>query len=153
MARYFIGSARHRLDAKGRVSLPSDYRAVLREQGSAEAFVIVPRPTPEPFHLAFSVPGHERLIERIGAVAYPSAEQKRETRRRFISEARPVGLEDGGRFVLARDLREALGLGAEAAFVGDGETFQIWDPAPWERLHGPAAAAAEPVEIDFAGLV
>jgi MraZ protein len=152
LARYFIGSATHKLDAKGRVSLPSDYRAVLRAQGSEDSFVVVPRPGADPCHLAFSGPGHERLIERIGSADYPSPAHRRETRRRFISEARPVALEDGGRFVLPRDLREALGLDKEVQFVGDGETFQIWEPGAWESLHG-AAEEADAVEIDFAGLV
>lgn len=153
MVRYFIGSAAHKLDAKGRVSLPADYRDVLKAQESADVFVIVPAGAGVPFHLAFSRQGHERLIERIAAMSFASPEQKRETRRRFISEARPVSVEEGGRFVLSRELRDALGLDKEVQFVGDGETFQIWQPATHAAAEAKAAETAEPAELDFAGLV
>ncbi|MEL6220059.1 MAG: MraZ N-terminal domain-containing protein, partial [Pseudomonadota bacterium] len=70
MVRYFIGSAAHKLDAKGRVSLPADYREVLKTQDSADVFVIVPAGAGVPFHLAFSRQGHERLIERIAGMTF-----------------------------------------------------------------------------------
>ncbi|MEM9147358.1 MAG: hypothetical protein AAGC57_14285 [Pseudomonadota bacterium] len=151
--RYFIGSAAHKLDAKGRVSLPADYREVLRAQDSADVFVIVPAGAGVGYHLALSRQGHERLIERIASMSFASPEQKRETRRRFISEARPVSVEEGGRFVLARELRDSLGLDKEVCFVGDGETFQIWRPEDQAAAAAAAAEAAAPVDVDFAGLV
>ncbi|MEO0622288.1 MAG: hypothetical protein AAFU49_04720 [Pseudomonadota bacterium] len=153
MVRYFIGSAAHKLDAKGRVSLPADYREVLKTQDSADVFVIVPAGAGVPFHLAFSRQGHERLIERIAGMTFANPAEKRETRRRFISEARPISVEEGGRFVLSKELREGLGLDKEVQFVGDGETFQIWQPSAHAKAEAAAAEAAAPAEIDFAGLV
>ncbi len=150
--RYFIGSATHKLDAKGRVSLPSDYREVLRAQESADVFVVVPAEPGGDFHLAFSRTGHERLIERLAGLSYATPAQRRETRRRYISEARPVSLEEGGRFVMGRELRERLGLDKEVLFVGDGETFQIWSPARYAGLHG-AAEESGALDLDFGGLV
>lgn len=154
MARFFIGSATHKLDGKGRVSLPSAYRDVLRRQDSEDEFVLVPRLPGKDHHIALSRPGHERLIKRLGAQSYPSEAHKREMRRLYIAEARAFQLEDGGRFVLPKDLRDMLGLTKEAQFVGDGETFQIWEPGRYAEVTG-AVPEAEigPVEIDLAGLV
>ncbi len=153
MARFFIGSATHKLDGKGRVSLPSDFRDVLRAQESADEFILVPAEPAGEFHLAFSRAGHERLIQRLGAMSYPSPAHKRAARRRFIAEAKPISVEEGGRFVLPRELREALGLEGAAQFVGDGETFQIWHPERYAAVETAAETELEPVELDFAGLV
>lgn len=151
--RFFIGSALHKLDAKGRVSLPSDYRDVLREHGAADGFILVPAQGAD-FHLALSRTAHEALVQRLGSMDYASPKQRADTRRRFISNARPVSLEDGGRFVLSQGEREALDLGREVRFVGDAETFQIWEPARYQAIHGPDEAAEEAVaDVDLAGLV
>lgn len=154
MARFFIGSATHKLDGKGRVSLPSDFRDALRAQESADAFILVPAAEGAAHHLCFSRAGHERLIQRLGALSYPSPAHKRAARRRYIADAKPISVEEGGRFVLARELREGLGLSAQVQFIGDGETFQIWEPGAYAEATAPEPEAPlDPVEIDFAGLV
>lgn len=151
--RFFIGSALHKLDAKGRVSLPSDYREVLREHGAADGFILVPAQGSD-FHLALSRTAHEALVQRLGGMSYASPKQRADTRRRFISNARPISLEDGGRFVLTQGEREALGLAREVRFVGDAETFQIWEPGHYEAVHGPEEAAEDvAADVDLAGLV
>ena len=141
MTRNFIGSATHRLDAKGRVSLPSDYRDVLREQGSPDGFILIPADELEPMHVCMSRAGHSELIAMLARQDYDSFEEEQATRRRYVGNARPISVEDGGRFVLSRDLRDGIDLTDQARFVGDGGTFQIWQPAAYDALFGPAAPA------------
>ncbi|MGF1446195.1 MAG: division/cell wall cluster transcriptional repressor MraZ [Pikeienuella sp.] len=158
MARFFIGSATHKLDGKGRVSLPSDFRDVLKEQagasGGAEEFVLVPAQGDQAFHTGLSRSGHEALVRRISGARYPNAAVKRAVRQRFIAAAKPISVEEGGRFVLPRELREVLGLTNAVQFVGDGETFQIWQPERYAELAVEVPEAElDAVDLDFAGLV
>lgn len=141
VTRNFIGSATHKVDAKGRVSLPSDYRDVLREQGSPDGFILIPADDLEPMHVCMSRAGHSELIAMLSQQDYETLEEEQATRRRYIGNARPVSVEDGGRFVLSRELREGLALSGEARFVGDGGTFQIWQPAAYDALFGARAPA------------
>lgn len=154
MARFFIGSATHKMDAKGRVSLPSDYRAVLEAHGGRDRFVLVPASDGFECHIAFTVAGHERLVEAlsVGEEAFASPEEERETRRRYIWSAKPLQLESTGRFVLSQELRSAIGLTSEVHFVGDGQTFQIWDPARFGVQAAPADAPAKPKALNLARL-
>ena len=154
MARNFIGSATHRLDAKGRVSLPSDYREVLRadgEPGKPDGFVLIPAAEDEPAHIAMTPSGHAELIAMLTQEVYDSPEEEQATRMRYIGNARPVSVEDGGRFVLSKDLRDMLGLTDQVRFVGDGGTFQIWEPGAHDARFGPAAAA-KPKKLRLAGI-
>ena len=152
MSRFFIGSATHKLDAKGRVSLPSDFRDVLEAHGCRDRFVLVPASDGTDCHIAFTESGHARLVEHLGSgeEAFESEEEERETRRRYIWNAKPVAVEDTGRFVLSQDLRAALGLADQVRFVGDGQTFQIWEPARFDALHGAAEGRAKPKKLNLA---
>jgi len=58
------------LDAKGRVSLPSDFRDVLEAHGARDRFVLVPASDGVEAHIAFSVAGHERLVDALSADAF-----------------------------------------------------------------------------------
>lgn len=152
VAQNFIGWATHKLDAKGRVSLPSTFRDVLRAQGSPDDFVLIPSTGMEgedPSHLAMTPAGHAQLIAALSEEEYDSPEQEQATRLRYIGNARPISVEEGGRFVLSRDLREALGLTDQVHFVGDGGTFQLWHPETHAARHGPAAAV-RPKRISLA---
>ncbi|GMG82335.1 division/cell wall cluster transcriptional repressor MraZ [Paralimibaculum aggregatum] len=149
----FIGSAKHKVDAKGRVSLPSDYREVLSFHRCAEEFILVPAGRGDS-HLGMTRVAHERLVSRVNQTKYKTPRQRQQARRRYIHEARPVSLEDGGRFVLSRELREELDLEGWVKFVGEGDTFEMWKPERYEEVHGPEDEEdAEPFEMDLTGLV
>jgi len=141
VTRNFIGSVTHKVDAKGRVSLPSEFREVLRGQGSPDGFILIPADELEPMHVCMSREGHSQLIATIARQDYDSFEEEQATRRRYIGNARSIAVEEAGRFVLGKDLREGLKLSGEARFVGDGGTFQIWQPGAYDALFGAAAPA------------
>lgn len=137
VTRNFIGSATHRLDGKGRVSLPSSFRDVLRAHETPDDFVLIPAAGDDPAHIAMTPAGHAELIAALVEEDYDSPEQEDATRQRYIGDARPISVEEHGRFVLSRDLREALALSDQVRFVGDGGTFQIWNPETHAARLGP----------------
>ncbi|MEM0923041.1 MAG: MraZ N-terminal domain-containing protein, partial [Pseudomonadota bacterium] len=118
--KYFVGSFEHRLDAKGRVSLPAVFREALREQGSPSEFVLLP-PDEKPCLRAMSQEGHHGVIRKLRDIDYESEEEEEATRQQYIAAARIVSVEDTGRFVLGREHRAAIGCpnGGDLIFRGD----------------------------------
>lgn len=156
MARFFIGSATHKLDGKGRVSIPADFRDVLEAHGAKDRFVLVPAQEAGDPHLAFTVSGHERLVERLGSgeEMFASEAEERETRRRYVWSAKPIAIEHTGRFVLSKELRDRIGLTDQVLFIGDGPTFQIWEPGRFEARHQPAGEPTPaPKRLNLARMV
>lgn len=152
VSKFFIGSATHKLDKIGRVSLPSDFRDVLREEGVPDRFVLVPAGAGGDCHIAFTKPGHERLVKRLAKTKFASDDEEFLTRQRYIWNAKPISVEDNGRFVLSQELRDQLGLTNQAYFLGDGPTFQIWEPGRFAALHGERSGA-EPKKLNLARMI
>ena len=50
-----------------------------------------------------------------------------------LTDARQIPVDDAGRIVLSKDLRDQLGLDGEVRFVGRGSSFEIWEPASRDR--------------------
>ena len=124
--KYFTGSSTHKVDAKGRVSLPADFRKVLDAYGSTH-IVILPQMQRSEAHVALSQAGYEKVIEQAEAMGldYDDADAMSMS---VLTDARQIPVDDTGRIVLSKDLREQIGLDGEVRFVGRGSSFELWEP-------------------------
>jgi MraZ protein len=125
--KYFTGSSTHKVDAKGRVSLPADYRKVLEGVGSSHV-VVLPRMNHPDAHVVLSRTGYEKVVEQFEAMEELSHADTEALALRIVTDARQIPVDEAGRMVLSKDLREQIGIGEEARFVGRGSSFQIWEP-------------------------
>ena len=154
MLKHFTGTHDHKIDDKGRVSLPSEFRRVLDAVGSKEALYIIPQLDDPRAHVVFTTEAYSQLIDRHNERDYPSlrAQQRMETK--LITRATQVQVDDIGRIVIARPLREAIDLGKIVRFVGNASSFEIWRPGDREAFEGDLAADDEddPIFIDRRGL-
>jgi len=121
----FLSHFVNRFDSKGRISAPAPFRAALARDGFDGLFV-------QP---ALDAPaldcGGKALIKDIEALidSLPPYSREREDLATALFGASEILRLDGeGRFVLGERHRAALGLADEAAFVGCGQKFQIWEP-------------------------
>ena len=130
--KFFTGSSTHKVDAKGRVSLPADFRKVLEGVGSTYV-VVLPQMTHPDFHVVLSRTGYEKVVEQFEAMELSHADTEA-LALRIVTDARQIPVDDVGRMVLSRDLREQIGLDNEARFVGRGSSFQIWGPGKREAF-------------------
>jgi len=124
--KFFTGSSTHKVDAKGRVSLPADYRKVLEALDSSHIVVLPQMYQPEA-HVALSQAGYEKVIEQFEAMDLSHADTEALSLR-IVTDARQIPVDEAGRIVLSKDLREQIGIEGEARFVGGGSSFQIWQP-------------------------
>jgi MraZ protein len=152
--KHFTGTHDHRMDDKGRVSLPTEFRRVLDAMGAPGSLYVVPG-VDDPRGLAFlTTTGYDELIDRHNKTPYPDKAARRRAEIRYITRATQVQVDDAGRIVVAKSLREKFGLGKEVRFVGLGSHFELWQPDLRDAVEEEemATEAAELVEIDLRGL-
>jgi MraZ protein len=125
------------VDAKGRVSIPANYRAVLRDgdpnwsEGKLPEFIIVYGDERRNFLECFTIDSANEVDEKIARLQRGSP-QRRALERLFNGQSLPATVDETGRIVLPQKLREKLGIRDEAYFIAMGDTFQIWKPESFE---------------------
>ncbi|MEM0944666.1 MAG: hypothetical protein AAGI70_12050 [Pseudomonadota bacterium] len=150
----FTGYFEHRLDKKGRVSMPSQFREVLREHGSADQMVLIAPYGGKACFRAFSQDGHRMYLMDLREREYASSAEREAVWRHFTTGARPILIEPDGRITLGPRIRERLGLpnGGELSLAGFGRTFEIWSRDIFYRDVGPPDEPAM-IDIDLGDLL
>ncbi|MCV6824764.1 MULTISPECIES: division/cell wall cluster transcriptional repressor MraZ [Halocynthiibacter] len=139
MARTFRGESVHKVDAKGRVSIPALFRRVLEagdpdwQAGQAPRVVIVYGDYRRQQLECFTQEAIEEVDAQIAKL--PRGSKRRQALQRLYSaQAFPTSVDETGRLVLPAKLRKKIGLQGEAYFVGNGDTFEIWSPETYEIM-------------------
>ncbi|MCZ6764700.1 MAG: division/cell wall cluster transcriptional repressor MraZ [Alphaproteobacteria bacterium] len=121
----FLSTTINKIDAKGRVSVPAPFRNALAGQ-EFHGIVAVP---------LLNLPGlqcggldwMEGLLSGVDQYDQLSEEQRALTFALFGS-AEQLGFDGDGRITLPESLIGHANLTDQAAFVGVGKTFEIWEP-------------------------
>jgi MraZ protein len=74
--------------------------------------------------------------------------RRRALQRLYNGQAFPTAVDETGRIVLPARLRQKVGLEDMAFFIGNGDTFEIWNPETYGRDMGAAAAADDSFDPD-----
>lgn len=122
----FLSNAVNRIDAKGRVSVPAHFRAVLAKRGFAELYAL--RCLDQP---ALDVGGMdllERYEERI-ATEDPFQQTADDMSYFIHGDGAFLKFDQDGRITVNDFIREHTGISSEVAFVGRGTFFQMWEPS------------------------
>jgi MraZ protein len=132
----FVSTFTNKIDAKGRVSIPAPFRAVLERDGYAGGIYCYP---------SLDAPaldaGGERLAKKIDGLLAGLAEysdERDELSVALYGDVQILSLDGDGRIVLPESLRRHAGLGSQVTFVGLGEKFQIWEPQRFEERRARA---------------
>lgn len=131
----FLSNAINRIDAKGRVSVPAHFRAVLGKRGYAQLYALRALDTP-----AMEVGGPD-LLERLEArIAQedPFGPLADDLLLHCYGDAVFLKIDPDGRITMTDFIRAHTGIAEEVAFVGKGLSFEIWEPDRF-RLHAEAA--------------
>jgi len=134
----FVSTFTNKIDAKGRLSIPATFRAVLERDRYAGAggFGIYCYPSLDAPALDA---GGERLAQKIDGLlgGLPDySDERDELSVALYGDVQILAIDQDGRIVLPERLRTHLGLAAgaaEIAFVGLGEKFQLWEPGRFTR--------------------
>jgi MraZ protein len=135
----FLSQYVRSFDAKGRVSAPAPFRAVLAKEGFEGVFV----------HPCLEAPaldcGGARLLGSIRAMldTLPAYSREREDLSlALLGAGEIVKLDSEGRMLLSDRVREEIGARDEVSFVGLGDKFQLWEPGRFAARLAEARARA-----------
>jgi MraZ protein len=135
MWKRFTSSSVHKVDAKGRVSVPAGFRRVLEGGESADpALFLIPKMQRQPCLTGFT-PDHIRNIDAAISRMRPFSPERQKLERQFMARAIPMNLDENGRINLSPKLQAQVGLEDQALFVGMGASFQIWNPELYEESY------------------
>ena len=121
----FVSKFLHKIDKKGRVSLPSSFRNVLPKSKRNEIILYKSLKTP-----SLEGSGVERLEEiskRINNLDFFS-EDYDDFSTSIFSEIITINIDKEGRFLIPEELKIYANIKNEIGFFGQGHYFQIWEP-------------------------
>ena len=141
-AASFLGSHTNRIDAKGRVAAPADFRKAL-DLTAFNGFFCVP--SLDGGAIDCGGPDFIEGLKAMISALDPFDDGRILLEEELLGRARPISFDADGRFILPKELREHAGIDGEAFFIGLGEKFQIRKPAegqaPSEERKARAKAA------------
>ncbi len=135
----FVSHYMLRLDAKGRVSVPAAFRAVLARDGFDGLYCYPALDLP-----ALDAGGNALLAEieaLIGGLPHYSDRRERFSLALY-GTSETLKIDGEGRVVITETLKTHAGIADAVTFVGLGHKFQIWEPG---RFRAELAEATEKV--------
>jgi MraZ protein len=135
----FVSNFILRLDAKGRVSIPASFRAVLARDGFEGLYC-----HPALDAAALDAGGNALLaeIESLTGQFPPYSDERDRLSLALFGTSETLKIDGEGRVALSEALLAHAGISQAIAFVGLGHKFQIWEPG---RFQAQLAEASEKV--------
>ena len=127
----FLSSYENKIDKKGRVSVPATFRSHLNSMGY-NGFISYPSFN-HPALEACSQDRIEKLSNTIDSLN-PFEEKRDFFATSILSESTNLQFDSEGRMSLTPKLLKHAKIKNSMVFVGQGKTFQIWEPAIFEKF-------------------
>lgn len=135
----FLSTFVNKVDKKGRVSVPAPFRTTLASQ--AFQGIVAYRSFTNSCIEGCGIDFMERLSASAAEFDAFSAEQEDLTALIF-ADARQLAWDPEGRIVLPEDIMAHAEIAESCAFVGKGQTFQIWNPEAYKAVEAEIRARA-----------
>ena len=127
----FLSTYENKLDKKGRVSVPASYRSYLSNLGynGIVCFLSFNNQCIE----AWPQDRIEKISNAIDTLN-PFEEKKDYFATSILSESINLQFDNEGRIILSSKLLKHSKIKNNVLFVGQGKTFQIWEPTSFEKF-------------------
>jgi MraZ protein len=135
----FLSTFVNRVDKKGRVSVPATFRAALAQQSFQG--IIAYRSFTNACVEGCGMDFMERLSDGAQSLAAFSPEQE-DLSALIFADARQLAWDPEGRVGLPEDIMAHAGITESVAFVGKGQTFQLWQPEAFQAAQAEVRARA-----------
>ena len=145
----FVSTVVNKLDAKGRVSVPSPFRQILAQQ-NLKGFYCFPSFV-APALEAFGETLLNEFQERLGNVDPLFSEDYDAQAQAVVGESQFLNFDDEGRIRLPDDLIAHAGIGERVLFVGMVKKFQLWEPERFEPIRRERIARARATRLGTGG--
>jgi Uncharacterized protein conserved in bacteria len=140
----FVGSHELTIDAKGRVSIPSDFRGKIQAEdpefaeGVRARLVIVQGLDTQKHFKIYTIATYQAIRKRIESM--PHGMERMVLDASFVSNASIVPVIEDGRIQLTQKMRERLGLENKAMFVAESDKFLLYHPDIYAEKQARMAA-------------
>ena len=131
----FLSSYENKIDKKGRVSVPSTFRSHLNSMGY-NGFITYPSFNHSALE-ACSQDRIEKLSKTIDSLN-PFDEKRDYFATSILAESTNLQFDSEGRISLSSKLLKHAKIKNSMLFVGQGKTFQIWEPTHFEKFRANA---------------
>jgi len=122
----FVGEYKHSMDEKGRLAIPSKFRASLK--GGA----VITNGLDNCLFL-FSMSEWKKFAEKLAELPLSQA-NSRAFKRRMLAGAMDVKLDRQGRVIVPEYLRKVAKIGKKVVLAGLYDKVEIWDEDEWEKF-------------------
>ena len=126
----YRGCSKISIDSKGRLAVPSRYRALILEQAQNN-LVITLNPLDRSLYL-YPLPEWEIIEDKLAALS-DFDKQSRRTKQMMRGYANDCQLDSQGRILIPKELRGHAELSRQAIILGQGNKFEIWNEKTWEK--------------------
>ena len=125
----FRGVNQVSVDAKGRMAMPSRYRQLLH--GHCDGQLVITADC-DGCLLVYPLPQWPEIESQL--MKLPNfSKQVRFLQRIVLGYATECAMDAHGRFLLPPPLREFAHIGKQAALIGQGAKFELWDYQSWSK--------------------
>ncbi|HTJ49092.1 MAG TPA: division/cell wall cluster transcriptional repressor MraZ [Cyclobacteriaceae bacterium] len=132
---FFTSEYESKLDAKGRLVLPSRIKAQLPEGGGHE---LVIRRGFEQCLILYPMVEFKKVFSKISGLSEFN-EEYRKLQRNFFSGTVTVELDSNGRMLIPKNMLTYAGIDKDMILVGMGNKVELWNPSIYEKhqIHDP----------------
>ncbi len=116
------------LDAKGRITIPSQYRASIMDE--ANGAMVLTIDTEDRCLLLYPATEWQDIEDKLANLPSLNPSTRR-LQRLLIGHATDLELDSHGRILLPPLLREYAGLSKTIMLVGQGNKFEVWGEQQW----------------------
>ena len=145
----FVSSYGFRLDAKGRVSIPAPFRAVLLRDGFEGLYI---HPSLEAQALDAGGQGLLSEIDQLIGTLTPFSDERDHFSTALYGLSEILKLDSEGRVILTDSLKAHAGIRDAVTFVGLGHKFQIWEPDRFATHLSDARAKVKALKKELGAL-
>ena len=140
----FRGGSTVKLDAKGRLALPTRYRPLITERFEGRLVLTV---NDDGCVLVYPQPVWEEIQHQL--VRMPNQDRRvRDLQRMLMGYANDVEMDGNGRILVGQRLRDFAKLDKSVSLIGMGNKFEIWNEEAWEQIcQGWMAGRAEQGDV------
>ncbi len=136
----FISNYSNKIDAKGRISVPSQFRSALTEENFSGVILY-----PSFINPCVEACGMSRLEKIANSIDEMDiyADERDAFAASILGGSEQLAFDTEGRITLSKKLMDNAELKDKAVFVGKGFTFEIWNPEKFEKYFETAREIAK----------
>ena len=128
----FIGNIDAKVDAKGRVFIPADFRKILQSGGTTR--LILRKDIYENCLVLYPVAVWDEELETLRKKLKKYERTSRQMYRKFIQDSESLEMDAAGRVLIPKRYLQMAAITGDIRFMGVDNTIEIWNP---EHLDHP----------------